>query len=99
DRTLAAQVVAGRVGAWDAAQDRRPRLGRGAEEAVEEGALLAGRLRQSQGPCLHLAVPSHPEGQAALIGADLESGYAADRLAGQLRAGRVGCGRGASAHD
>ena len=100
DRALAAQVVAGRVGAGDAAQDRQARLGRSAEEAVEEGALLAGRLGQGQRPGLDLAVlRGTRKGRLDLVGADLEAGDAADRLAGQLRAGRVGHGRGAAEHD
>ena len=90
DRALAAQVVARRVGAGDAAQDRQARLRRRAEEAVEEVALAVGRLGQGQRPGLDRARPRDPEGQLGLAVADLEAGDAADRLAGQRRAGRVG---------
>ena len=98
DRALAAQVVAGRVGAGDAPQDRQARLRRGAEEAVEEGALLVGRLGQGQGPGLDRAGVGDQEGRAGLAVADLEAGDAADRLAGQPRAGGVRDGRGLAEH-
>ena len=63
DRSLPPQVVAGRVGAADAAEDRQARLRRGAEEAVEEGPLAAGRLRQGQRPGSDLAVVGDEERQ------------------------------------
>ena len=99
DRALGAQVVAGRVGAGDAPEDRQARLRRGAEEAVEEGALLVGRLRQGQGPGLDRAAVPDQEGRLGLAVADLEAGDAAHRLAGQLGAGGVGDRRGLSEHD
>ena len=53
DRALGAEGVAGRVGAGDAAEDREARLGGRTEEAVEEGALAVGRLRQGLDPSVN----------------------------------------------
>src|SRR6185295_5116260 len=71
-RALGAQRVDGRVAADLAAQDREARLRRRAEEAVEEGALAAGRLREGEGPGLDRARAPHAEGELALAGADLK---------------------------
>ena len=89
-RALPAEVEPRRVRFRDPAQDREPRLRRRAEEAVEERALLVGRLGQRQRPGLDLAVARDSERQARLVGADLEPGDAADRLA--RRSGQEGSG-------
>ncbi len=88
-RALPAEVEPRRARFRHPAQDREPRLRRRAEEAVEERALLIGRLGQRQAPGLDPSVARDPEREAGLIGADLKPGDAADRLAGRIGAGRI----------
>ena len=99
DRALAAQVVARRVGAGT-----RRRIARRASGGVpkkplkKERWLLVGWARVS---VQDLTLPSRGtrNGRLVLVGADLEAGDAADRLAGRLGAGGVGRRRGLAEDD